>query len=74
MIYVFYSPSYLPTTLSITHVHFRPPYEDKIPEDITNLAEYHTTERGKIFLDLLESALKDSMEEKQDVTIEKIGR
>ncbi len=46
----------------------------RFPDDITNLAEYHTTERGKAFLDLLESALKDSVKEKQDITIEKVGK
>ncbi|WP_242221405.1 Imm70 family immunity protein [Bacillus cereus group sp. BfR-BA-01380] len=52
----------------------KPPYGDKIPEDITNLAEYHTTGRGTEFLTLLKNALKDSVEEKQDVTIEKLGK
>ncbi|KFN02325.1 hypothetical protein D0U04_28365 [Bacillus clarus] len=51
----------------------KPPYGDKIPEDITNLAAYYTTERGKAFLTLLRNARKGSVEEKQDGTIGKMG-
>ncbi|WIY63089.1 Imm70 family immunity protein [Bacillus arachidis] len=49
----------------------RPPYGDKIPANITNLAEYHTTERGTEFLTLLTNSLKDSEKTKMDVIINK---
>ncbi|SDY39700.1 Imm70 family immunity protein [Bacillus sp. 166amftsu] len=51
----------------------KPPYGDKIPAKITNLANYHTIQ-GTSFLDLLKNALKESEECKMDVTIEKVGR
>ncbi|EOQ26089.1 Imm70 family immunity protein [Bacillus cereus group sp. RP37] len=51
----------------------RPPWGDKIPSKITNLANYHSIQ-GKDFLTLLKNALKESEDCKSDVKVEKLGK
>ncbi|SFI36636.1 MULTISPECIES: Imm70 family immunity protein [unclassified Bacillus (in: firmicutes)] len=49
----------------------RPPWEDNLPEQVTNLENYYATPRGTTFFTLLINALKDSIQDKMDVIIKK---